>query len=51
MSSQCSDSVTVLASAPDLTTHLALESVHIRMTMQALNRDRGSLSSAYDDLL
>ena len=45
------DSVSVLASAPDLTTRLALESVHIRSTAHALNRDRGSLSSIYDGLL
>ena len=45
------DSVSVLASALDLTTRLALESLHIRSTAHALNRDRGSRSSVYDRLL
>ena len=45
------DSVSVLASASNLQVRLAMESVCIRTTVQALNRDRGSLASTYDDLL
>ena len=45
------DNVAVLASAADLTTRLSMESVHIRTTAHPLNRDRGALSAAYDELL